>query len=65
MLISLTVLISIGDIMLAGSSKVTSRGQITIPQELREKYGIKSGDTVYFLEDNGTLTLKIGPIKLA
>jgi AbrB family looped-hinge helix DNA binding protein len=49
---------------LAGSSKVTSRGQITIPQDLRDKHNIKPGDTVYFLEDNGNLTLKIGPIKI-
>jgi len=52
------------DLILIGSSKVTSKGQITIPQDIREKYGIKPGDTVYFLEEDGKLILKKGPIKL-
>ena len=50
---------------LVGSSKVTTRGQITIPQDLREKYEIGPGDTVYFLEENGELILRKGPIKLS
>lgn len=44
--------------MLVGSSKVSSIGQITIPQKIREKYGIKKGDTVYFIEENGKLIIK-------
>ncbi len=52
------------DLTLVGSSKVTSRGQITVPQELREKLGIEQGDTIYFIEENGNLIIKKGPIKL-
>jgi len=47
-----------------GSSKVTSKGQITIPQDVREKFGIKPGDTVYFLEEDGRIILLKGPIKI-
>ena len=53
------------DPTLIGASKVTSRGQITIPQELREKYGIKPGDIIYFLEEDDKLILKKGPIKIS
>ena len=31
--------------------KVTRKGQVTIPQELREKYDIHEGDAVQFQED--------------
>jgi len=50
--------------ILSGSSRVTSRGQITIPQKLRDKYGIKVGDVIYFIEENEKLILMKGPIKL-
>jgi len=52
------------DPTLSGSSKVTSRGQITVPQELREKHGIQPGDTVYFLEEEDRILLRKGPIRL-
>jgi len=32
------------------SAAVTSKGQITIPLEVREKLGLKTGDEVCFLE---------------
>ena len=41
-----------------GSSKVTSRGQITIPKDIRDKYRIRPGDTIQFLEENGKLFLR-------
>ena len=50
--------------VIVGSSKVTSRGQVTIPLEVREKHNIKPGDTIYFIEENGKLILKKGPLKL-
>ena len=31
--------------------KVNRKGQVTIPQELREKYDIQEGDAVQFRED--------------
>jgi len=50
--------------VLVGSSKVTARGQITIPQSLREKYGINPGDIIYFIEEDGKLLIQKGPIEL-
>lgn len=35
------------------SAKLTSKGQITIPKEVREKLGIKEGDTVGFYSCDG------------
>lgn len=32
---------------------ITSKGQITLPKEVRERYGLKPGDTVEFLEEKG------------
>lgn len=34
-------------------AKVTSKGQITIPVEIRKRLRIKDGDKVLFMEDNG------------
>jgi AbrB family looped-hinge helix DNA binding protein len=33
--------------------KVTSKGQITIPREIREKMSLKKGDKIIFFEENG------------
>jgi AbrB family looped-hinge helix DNA binding protein len=41
--------------------QVTSKGQITIPIELRRKYGIQEGGRVMISEDNGTITVKHAP----
>lgn len=32
-------------------AKLTSKGQITIPIEIRRKLGVKTGDKVLFIED--------------
>lgn len=32
-------------------AKITSKGQITIPVEIRKKLGLKEGDKVLFVED--------------
>ena len=50
--------------VLAGQSKITSRGQVTLPRELRRKYGLKPGDTLYFLEVGDAIVLKSGPLVL-
>jgi antitoxin PrlF len=34
-------------------AKVTSKGQITLPKEVRDRYGIKPGDSVEFIEEAG------------
>jgi AbrB family looped-hinge helix DNA binding protein len=40
---------------------VTSKGQITIPQEIREHYHIKPGDKLDFVINDDDGTLKIIP----
>lgn len=40
-------------------STVTSKGQITIPKEVRDEMGLKPGDRVDFVKDrSGHMTLK-------
>lgn len=40
--------------------KVTNHGMISIPAEIRKKYGIKDGDRVYVIEDeNGIRVIPI------
>ncbi len=36
-------------------AKVTSKGQITIPVDIRRKLGVKEGDKVLFVEDRGRI----------
>lgn len=41
------------------SAALTSKGQVTIPVEIRRKLGLKAGDRVQFVErDNGEIVLK-------
>jgi antitoxin PrlF len=39
-------------------AKVTVRGQITIPKEIRKKLNIKDGDKVVFLEEDGKVVIE-------
>lgn len=39
-------------------AKVTVRGQITIPIEIRKKLNIKDGDKVVFIEENGKIIIE-------
>lgn len=50
--------------MFMGQSKITSRGQITIPMEIRRKFQLEAGDIIYFLEVDGSIVLKLGPLVL-
>ena len=36
-------------------AKVTSKGQVTIPIEIRKKLGIKNGDKILFVEESGSI----------
>ena len=36
-------------------AKVTSKGQITIPVDIRRKLGVKEGDKILFMEDRGRI----------
>jgi AbrB family looped-hinge helix DNA binding protein len=38
-------------------AKITSRGQITIPIDVRKKLGVKEGDKVIFIEDGGKIVV--------
>ena len=38
-------------------AKLTSKGQLTIPRDIREKLCLKQGDKVLFMEDNGRVYL--------
>ena len=40
------------------SSSVTTKGQVTIPIELREKLGIKPGDRVGFVDEGARIVLQ-------
>ena len=35
-----------------GSSKVTIRFQVTVPEEVRKKLKVKEGDNLVFVEEN-------------
>lgn len=37
---------------------LTSKGQITIPQEVRQRLGLKQGDQVVFVTENGVTVMK-------
>lgn len=38
-------------------ARVSSKGQITIPVEIRKKLNLKEGDKVLFIEENGKIVL--------
>lgn len=38
-------------------AKITSKGQITIPIDIRRKLGVKEGDKVLFIEDQGRIVM--------
>jgi antitoxin PrlF len=40
------------------SSTVSSKGQVTIPQEIRIRMGLKGGDRVEFVIDHGKTVLQ-------
>ena len=40
------------------SSRLTSKGQITLPKKVREQMGIAEGEDVYFYEEDGVFHLR-------
>ena len=44
--------------MASQASRVTQKGQVTIPVELREEFGIHSGDYVVFQKVDGDLLIR-------
>ncbi len=43
---------------MGSAAKVTSKGQVTIPKDVRDRHGIKPGDQLEFIEDRGGLRVK-------
>lgn len=39
-------------------AKLTSRCQLTLPREIRQKLGVKEGDKVVFIEENGRVFIE-------
>ncbi len=39
------------------TSRVSAKGWVVIPRELRERYGIKKGDTVQIVDYGGVLAI--------
>lgn len=45
-------------------AKVTSKGQITIPQEVRQEMGVRAGDRVLFsIEHDGSVVIRKVPTR--
>lgn len=47
-----------------GQSRITERGQITVPVEIRKRFGLRTGDILCFLEVDNSIVLKLGPLVL-
>lgn len=45
--------------------RVTSKGQVTIPKQIRKKLGVKPGDEVGFREEGQTVILEHADVKNA
>lgn len=43
--------------MPGGTSKVTEKGQVTIPRDIRERFKMEPGSTVVFVEVDGKVVL--------
>jgi antitoxin PrlF len=43
---------------MAPSSTISSKGQITVPLEIRDRLGLKAGDRVEFVVDRGHTILR-------
>jgi AbrB family looped-hinge helix DNA binding protein len=41
--------------------KITSKGQVTIPKEIRDGFGFLPGTEVEFVEDNGEIRIRKTP----
>ena len=44
--------------LILGSSKIGTRGQVTIPKKARDKFKLKTGDVILFIRENEKLVIK-------
>ena len=47
-------------------AKINSKGQVTIPMEIRRKIGVKEGDTVLFIQEGNKIVIinaSINPLR--
>jgi len=44
--------------LILGSSKIGTRGQVTIPKKARDKFGLKPGDILLFFSEDEKLILR-------
>ena len=49
---------------LLGISKLSSKNQVVIPQQVREKLKLKPGDELAFIEEKGIIILMKGPVEV-
>ena len=40
------------------SSRISSKGQVTVPLEFRRRLGLKAGDRVEFVDDGGRTVIR-------
>lgn len=41
------------------ASRITTKGQVTIPKEVRDRLGVKAGDVItYELQENGSVVVR-------
>ena len=40
-------------------ARVSSKGQVTIPQKVREQFNIRAGDVLLFIEEGGCLRVEV------
>ena len=43
---------------MGAKATITSKGQITLPKEVRNRFGLKTGDSVEFIEEEGRVWIK-------
>lgn len=44
--------------MISKSAKISSKGQVTLPKEIREKYHLKEGEEAMILQTNEGILIK-------